>query len=139
QVLPAGLSVNRVRVKKECGEPVKQPALRRLIVNCCLRSVTPRLVGYLFGGGNVENQRTGDLGASRIKILKAYEEICDGVLLFLRTVVAVGHERCTHLVKSREILGCIPNVVSEVALGANFLDRETVSENDAIGREFFKY
>src|SRR4029077_18681477 len=76
---------------------------------------------------HVENQRTLNLGASGIEILEAGEEMVDGVLLFLRAAVTVGHESLADLVHRVEVLDCVPDVMSEIAIGTNLFHRETVS------------
>jgi hypothetical protein len=53
----------------------------------------------LLGSRDVEDQGTTDLRACRIGILKTHEEMCQGVLFFLGTAIAVSNKCCTYLVK----------------------------------------
>src|SRR5882762_4187105 len=100
--------------------------------------IPSRCQSRLLRCGHVEDQRTEDLRACGIGVLQTHEEVADGVLLFLRTVVAVSREGCTNLVERTEILDGIPDVVSEVAIGADVFHGEAVSNNDAVGGELLE-
>src|SRR5258708_22373999 len=101
-------------------------------------SHSSRCGSRLLRRGHVENQRTEDLGAGGIRILQTHEEVADGVLLFLRTVVAVSDESGADLVEGCEVLDGIPDVVSEVAIGADVFHGEAVGKNDAVGGKLLK-
>src|SRR5215510_5595611 len=65
--------------------------------------------------------------------------MCQGVLFFLGTAVAVGNERCAHFVERGEILHVVPREVCKVSLGADFLHGEAISEYNTVSEQFVEY
>src|SRR5262249_61913550 len=53
--------------------------------------------------------------------------------------VAVGCERCAHVVEGGEIFHVVPREVRKVSLGADFLDGEAISEYNTVSEQFVEY